>query len=594
LRVVKKVLGGDPFDGLPALTYVFASSKARARVVSAATLTICSAALTGCTGQIEGPSGSASPSVAGAGGGAGSTSVPGAMPQTGVDPGRAGIHRLNNAEYDNTVRDLLGTSSQPAAMFLAEEGLNFDNTATALGMTTAQYEGYFNAARDLMVESLANAAESARFMSCTPAASADPCARQLITTFGMQIYRRPLETADIDRAMKVYDADIARAQTGTEAIGQALRAMLSAANFLYRIEYDQAPTSTTPHALSGYELASRLSYLTFSSMPDAALFDAAKNGQLATPGALEATLDRLLADPKASAFVESFAGQWLSTRKLLTHSVTAQVFPTYTPELSDAMIGEGNLWFQEFLNQDRPLSDWFTADFNYVNDVLAQHYGMPVPGTGAKLVRVEVTTDQRRGFLGLASFLTQTSVPSRTSPTSRGNWVLSQLLCSPPPPPPGNVPKLDDSAAPADASQPTGAENVRVRLEKHRQDPTCAGCHALLDPIGLGLERYDGIGRYRETYGNGDPIDPAGTLPDGTAFAGADQLGALVGKDPRFSACAASKLFTYALGREIEPLDAATVQKLNEGWAARGLTFKNLLKEIVVSDAFRFRRGEPE
>jgi hypothetical protein len=590
----KKSAGGDPFDSLPALTCVFASPKARAGLVSAATLAICSAALTGCTGQLEGPSGAGQPTTAGAGASAGANVAPGALPQTGADPGRVGIHRLNNAEYDNTLRDLLGTASQPAALFLAEEGLNFDNTASALGMTTSQYEGYFNAARDLMVESLANDAQRARFMSCTPAVAADPCARQIIGTFGLQIYRRPLEAGEIDRALQVYDADIARQQSGTEAIGQALRAMLSGANFLYRIEYDQSPTSTAPHALSGYELASRLSYLTFSSMPDAALFEAAKNGQLAEPTALEASVDRLLADPKASAFVESFAGQWLSTRKLLTHSVTAQVFPTYTPELSDAMIAEGNAWFQDFLSQDRPISDWFTADFNYVNDLLAQHYGMPAPGTGKQLVRVEVTTDQRRGFLGLASFLTQTSVPSRTSPTSRGNWVLSQLLCSPPPPPPGNVPKLDDSAAPADASQPTGTENVRVRLEKHRQDPTCAGCHALLDPIGLGLERYDGIGRYRETYGNGDAIDPAGSLPDGTAFAGADQLGALVGKDPRFSACAASKLFTYALGREIEPLDAATVQTLNESWAARGLTLKNLLKEIVVSDAFRFRRGEPE
>jgi hypothetical protein len=509
-----------------------------------------------------------------------------------VDPGRVGIHRLNNTEYNNTVRDLLGTALQPAATFLAEEGFSFDNTANALGMTPPQYEGYLKAANNLMVESLGNPAQRARFMSCTPAAAADPCARQIIGTFGMKIYRRPLEAAEVDRAMKVYDADFARAKNGSEAIGQALRAMLSAANFLYRIEYDPDPTSRTPHPLSSYELASRLSYLHWSSMPDAALFDSAKSGLLLEPATLEATVDRLLADIKEGAFVESFAGQWLDIRNLYTHSITPQIFPTYTTALSDAMMTESYMWFQEFLSKDRPLTDWFTADFNYVNDVLAQHYGFPAAKAG-QFTRVEVTTDQRRGFLGLSSFLTLTSVPSRTSPTTRGAWLLSELLCSPPPPPPPNVPDLNASAEPDAGSQPSGTENVRVRLEKHRAAPACAACHNSFDPIGLGLERFDGIGRYREAYGNGDPIVPTGELPDKTTFAGALDLGALLAKDPRFSVCAASKMFTYAMGREIENYDAVVMQNLTGKWAARGLTLKNLIKEVVLSDAFRFRRGEP-
>jgi Protein of unknown function (DUF1592)/Protein of unknown function (DUF1588)/Protein of unknown function (DUF1585)/Protein of unknown function (DUF1595)/Protein of unknown function (DUF1587) len=523
----------------------------------------------------------------------GSTS-PDTTPQPGVDPGRVAIHRLNNTEYDNTVRDLLGTTSKPADTFLAEEGFGaFDNSATSLGMTTAQYESYLQAADDLMVESLANQAARARFMSCTPTAAADACARQIIQTFGMQIYRRPLETAEVDRAMKVYDADFARSKNGGDAIGQALQAMLSAANFLYRIEYDPSPSSTVSHALSGYELASRLSYLHWSSMPDAALFDAAKSGELLKAATLESTVDRLLADPKASAFVESFAGQWLQVRKLFTHSVTAQIFSTFTTTLADAMIAEGDAWFQEFLNHDRPLSEWFTADFNFVNDESAQNYGITPPGMGNQLVKVEVTTDQRRGFLGLASFLTVTSVPSRTAPTNRGAWVLSQLLCSPPPAPPPDVPKLDETPDPMDAGKPDGV-NVREKLEAHRANPTCNACHQLMDPIGLGLERFDGMGRYREAYGNGDPIAPQGMLPDGTAFSGPDELGALLGKDPRFAACVASKMYTYALGREIESLDAATMQSVQEKWAARGPTFRSLMKEVVLADAFRFRRGEPE
>jgi hypothetical protein len=247
------------------------------------------------------------------------------------------------------------------------------------------------------------------------------------------------------------------------------------------------------------------------------------------------------------------------------------------------------------LTRDRPLSEFFTADFNFVNDVLAQHYGFAAPGSGAQLVRVEVTTDQRSGFLGLAGFLTHTSVPSRTSPTERGAWVLGELLCSPPPPPPPDVPKLDDAADP-DAMESVGAENVRERLERHREEgTTCAACHSQFDPMGLGLERYDGIGRYREQYPNGDAIIAEGVMPDGASFAGPIELGALIGADPRFSACAASMLLGYALGRDIDgEADQKLTDRLNQRWAARGLTLRNLLKEVVLSDGFRFRRGEPE
>lgn len=560
-------------------------------IVSAATLALGGLLLLGCNGSIDGSMGNAGgpPVVPSGGNGPG----PGPTPDANIDPGRVGIHRLNNTEYNNTVRDLLGTASKPAAKFLAEDGNHFDNNAASLIMSPAQYEKYFGAAGELMVEALANPTNAARFLTCVPAAAADPCARQIIDTFGMQIHRRPLETAEVDRALDVYNADLARGSTGSEAIAQALRAMLASASFLYRIELDPNPSSLVPHALSGYELASRLSYLQWSTMPDAALFEQARKGELAQPAALEATVDRLLADPKASAFIESFAGQWLDIRKLLTHSVEVDVFPSFTLPLADAVIAEGQLWFQDFLNQDRPMSEWFTADFNYVNDTLAKHYGFPSPGSGEQFTRVTVTTDQRRGYLGLASFLTRTSVPSRTSPTERGAWVLSELLCDAPPSPPPGIPTLEASAKPGDMSA-LGAENVRDRLERHRSDPACSSCHQLFDPIGLGLERYDGIGRYREAYGNGDAIQPQGVMPDGTPFAGPDELGAILGRDPRFNACIASQMFTYALGREVEGFDAPTMTKLQVRWASRGPTLKNLMKEVVLTDAFRFRRGEAE
>ena len=557
-------------------------------------LSLVAFATAACGSSIE-SNGKGQPGAGGSGQGSGGTTsiAGGPVIEANIDPGRVPIHRLNNTEYNNTVRDLLGTSAQPASSFLAEEGLNFDNTASALGMTSAQYEAYFKAAADLMTEAGKTPAELSRFLTCTPTKAADPCARQIVEAFGAKVYRRPLETAEVDRAMKVFDGAMERMLSGTDAMLLTLRAMLSAANFLYRVEYDPNPASVTPHVVSGYELASRLSYLTWSSMPDDALFAKAKDNSLLTNATLEAELTRLLADPKANAFIESFAGQWLDIRKLVTHSVTPQVFSTYTPALSDAMLQEGYLWFQEFVNQDRPLSDWFTADFNYVNDSLAQHYGMPAAG-GSALKRVAVTTDQRKGFFGLASFLTHTSFPSRTSPTLRGAWVLSELLCSPPPPPPNDIPKLDESATPDEMAEAPGTENVKQRLERHRTEAACAACHRILDPIGLGLERFDGIGRYREAYGNGDAIDPAGMLPDGTAFAGTDQLGELIGKDPRFATCVASKLYTYALGREVETYDAALLTKLQADWTTRGLTIRNLMKEVVLSNAFRFRRGEAQ
>lgn len=555
----------------------------------AAVLALASLACSSTEGGGNDANGGGSGSSAGSGG----TSEPPVI-RPDVDPGRVAIHRLNNTEYNNTVRDLLQTQSAPAANFLAEEGLSFDNIASALGMTGAQYEKYFGAARDLMTEVGANPTQLGRFMTCTPAASPDPCARTIIEAFGQKVYRRPLDGDEVNRAMRVFDAEMTRSNSGKDALVLTVRAMLSAANFLYRIEYDENPASLTPHALSPYELASRLSYLHWSSMPDDALFAAAKDRSLLGNAALEAQVERMLKDGKGAAFIESFAGQWLDIRKLVTHSVTPQVFPSYTTALSDSMLQEGYLWFQEFVAQDHPLSDWFTADYNYVNDALAQHYGMPAPGSGAQLTRVSVTTDQRRGFLGLASFLTHTSFPSRTSPTLRGVWVISELLCSPPPPPPADIPKLEESATPDEANQPAGSENVKERLERHRSEPACKACHAILDPIGLGLERYDGVGRYRESYGNNDAIDPAGVLPDGTPFAGPEQLGQLVGQDARFSACVASKAFTYALGREIEASDAMPLTALEARWTQRGKNFRNLLKEVVLSDAFRFRRGEAQ
>jgi len=548
------------------------------RRVPAAVLTLLA---TGCVGAIGG-------------GDSGDSPAPGMNPPqttTGApaDPGRVGIHRLNNLEYNNTARDLLGTSSTPAQNFLAEEAAGFDNIASALGMTAAQFEAYYNAARGLRDEVFANPSLMARLGTCTPSVANDPCASQIISELGGRIYRRPLSAEEVSRALGLYNEDFARSADPIAAIGEVLRGMLSSAGFLYRIEFDPSPASLATHALTGFELASRLSFLHWSSMPDSELFGLAQSGALADRATLEAQVDRMLADPKAKSFVESFGGQWLDMRDMIGHGVTPEVFPSFSEPLRNAMMTEGYLWFSEFLTQDRNIGDWFKADFNYVNDTLAQHYGFPAPGSGEEFVRVEVTADERRGFLGLGQFLTRTSFPSRTSPTLRAVWVLSNLLCDEPPQPPPDIPELDDPNAQNAAA---GIENVRDRLSVHRSDPKCAACHNMLDPIGLAFEHFDGIGQYRTQYGNGDPVDASGTLPDGRSVNGLVEMSDTLSEDPRFSACGTEKVFTYAHGRWPEDSDEPYLEQIHDGWTARGLTMRNLIKEVVVNDTFRFRRGE--
>jgi hypothetical protein len=557
-----------------------------------------SAALSGCGGSGEGSgegdtAGAGGEGAGGEGAGGMANNIPSDLkPEVeGADPGRVAIHRLNNTEYNNTVHDLLGTNLQPASGFLSEEGLTFDNIASSLGMTPPQYEAYFNAAKTLADDVFGNPTLTAGIMTCVPTMADDPCATQIINAFGLRAFRRPLSETEVTAARGVFNEELARKNDGTLAIKQVVLAMLASPGFLYRVEADADPNSVTVHPLNGYELASRLSYFQTSSMPDDELMNLAATGELLKGDVLEAQVDRLIATPRVGTFIESFAGQWLDVRELITHSVQSEIFPTYTNALRDAMMQETYMWFYDFLSTDRDVNTWFTADFNYVNGVLAQHYGFPAPSDPNAFTKVEITTDQRVGFLGLASFLTQTSFPSRTTPPKRAAWVLSELLCAPPAQPPPNVPKLDD---PNDTEAPApGTENVRARLEVHRDNDDCRGCHSLLDPIGLGLEQYDGIGQYRDHYGNGDPIDASGEFPDGTKFNGAAELSQIMSSDQRFANCMTKKVFSYALGREIDKTaDTPYLDKIRTDWTSRGTNLRNLIKEVVQSDTFRFRRGE--
>lgn len=565
------------------------------------------ALLGACTGDIGpsdqdspvGPGSSAGASGAGSGGagagngGTGANGSAGAGGQ-GADPaaqaGRVGIHRLNNLEYDNTVRDLLGVSSTPANTFIADEkALGFDNIAAAFGMTEAQYEQYFNAADALVETAFADPALRERIVTCQPSGPSDTaCTERILRDFGLRAFRRPLQDADLEPLEEL----AAQARTLGEdfegSIKHVVKAMLSSVPFLYRLELDPNPDAPEPRALDGYELASRLSYLLWSTMPDRELFDAAESGELLQEATLRSQLARMLADDRASAFIESFGGQWLGLRDLKSHQVDTDVFPAWNDALRDAMIEEGLYFFGELLHGDVPMTEFFTADFNYVSRPLAELYGLQ-GDFGDQPKRVTDTTDHRRGFLGLAAFLTRSSFSYRTAPTLRGKWILENLLCQDIPPPPPNIPKLDEETEPGVDPQTL---NVRDRLAMHRENPACASCHSTLDPMGLGLESFDAIGRYRDQYAGGDPVDATGELPTGETFDGLQELTTILAQDERLLDCTTDKLMTYALSRELVAADTPYKRAIRASFAADGASLKSLLEQIVTSEPFRNRAGE--
>jgi hypothetical protein len=395
--------------------------------------------------------------------------------------------------------------------------------------------------------------------------------------------------AEVDSLMTMVALAKTNGDTIEQGYGLALQAALLSPNFVFRVEIDSSPTSMTPHALGDYELASRLSYFLWSTMPDDDLFEAAQAKTLATPATLAAQVARMLKSAKAQALVDNFAGQWLYVRKIDEAQPDTMAFPSFDEDLRGAMKTETQKLFSEILFNGLGADKLLTSDFTFVNDRLAKHYGLPLPGSSS-FQRVSLLGNtQRGGFLANAGILMVTSHPTRTSPVLRGKWVMTELLCQDvPPPPPGVNVKID--------METMANETLRQRLERHRADAVCASCHKLMDPIGFGLENYDGIGAYRTTDGN-VPIDSRGQLPDGQTFSGPQQLAALVAADPDFARCATQKLYTYALGRAPDDaathLDGVTLDKLVDGFVKNGFRLDQLITSLVTSPTFLTRRGDP-
>jgi hypothetical protein len=368
------------------------------------------------------------------------------------------------------------------------------------------------------------------------------------------------------------------------ALRTVLTAILSSPKFLFRVEVDNTPDDPTIHALSDNELATRMSYTLWASTPDAQLLDLADQGTLSRPEVYAAEIDRMLKSPLALGLAHDFAGQWLKTAPLATTQPDPKQFPNFDESLRAAMQAELDAYFTDFLSEDRPFHDLLDADFAFVNDRLAAHYGLPLPGS-ATVVKVPVPAGTLGGLLSRAGIMTATSHPDRTSPVRRGAWVLSALLCAAPPPPPPNIPAL-----PGTGTQ--GGKTMKERLAVHRADPACASCHAAMDPIGLGLENFDAIGQWRTTD-QGEPIDPSGTLSDGRSFTDPKSLAQLLKQDTRLNACVARKLWEYSLGRSLTDQDATVLAGLGVQWGQAGNRLGDLLKRLLNSRAFLARRGGP-
>ena len=412
------------------------------------------------------------------------------------------------------------------------------------------------------------------------------CARRSVTGFLARAFRRPVSSADVEPYVRLAEAAAARGESFGEAMAIAVQAALVSPDFLFRIEEDVPATPQAAyHPISQHELATRLSYFLWSSMPDAELRAAADRGELRTPAVLEAQVRRMLADPKAVALVEEFGGQWLQFRALEAVQPDRDRFPDFDNYLRLSMREETVRFFEGIVRDDRSVLEFLDADYTFLNERLARHYG--VEGvSGPEFRRVRLSMPERGGVLSHASVLTVSSYATRTSPVMRGKWILDNLLDAPPPDPPAGVPALDETAVGTTVS-------MRQQMEAHRANPTCAACHRRMDPLGFGLENYDAIGAWRTTEG-AFAIDASGQLPDGRSFEGPAELRRILTADrDDFTRALTSKLLTYALGRGLERFDRRTVRAIVEALPSHEYRFSGLVLEVVNSLPFQQRRGSP-
>lgn len=497
-------------------------------------------------------------------------------------PGRVTLRRLNRAEYNNTIRDLCGLDLNLAADFPSDDvGNGFDNIGDVLSLSPILLEKYLAAAQTVAERMLADPTARNRFF-VHEAETEDEriaVAQKNVAQFAELAFRRPLTQSESERLFEIARFAWSQDSPQDEIFQTVIAALLSNPHFLFRVERDvPADDEDGIRHLDDFELASRLSYFLWSSMPDDQLFQAARSGELTRPEVLVAQAKRMLADPRSQALVENFAGQWLQLRDVSRLTPDPDLFPEFDDDLRLAMRRETELFFEAVVREDRSVLEFLTADFTYVNERLARHYEMQGI-SGSEFQRVALS-DQRRGILTHASILMLTSNPTRTSPVKRGKWILDNFLGEPPPPPPADVPELEDDA------ETLGS--LREQMEQHRSNPACAVCHLKMDALGFGLENFDAVGAWRDRDGRFD-IDASGQLPGAQNFSGAAQLMQILSdeKKSEFCSCLARKMLTYALGRGLTSSDRCSVNDIVTALKENEFRFESLIAAIVVSDPFR-------
>jgi Protein of unknown function (DUF1592)/Protein of unknown function (DUF1588)/Protein of unknown function (DUF1587)/Protein of unknown function (DUF1585)/Protein of unknown function (DUF1595)/Planctomycete cytochrome C len=442
-----------------------------------------------------------------------------------------------------------------------------------------------------------------RLLACDSTKSKRDQTKEILQRFATRAFRRPATAEEVERLVKLVEASEAAKMKPEAAIQLAMQAVLVSPKFLFRIELDDRPDSNDPHPIGEYPLASRLSYFLWASMPDAELFDLAAKKQLSTN--LDAQVKRMLKDPKAKTLVDNFVMQWLQLKRLSTLSPDQKMFKDFNEQLRSAMVTETRMFFEELVREDRSILDIIDGNYTYLNGRLSGLYGiadtkgsdwnnkLKTPGSKEipweEFVRVELPKNHARGgILTQASILTVTSNPTRTSPVKRGRWVLEQVLGTPPPPPPPEVPELKED------KDAISSGSLRKRMEEHRKNVACAGCHQKMDDMGFAFENFNAIGGYRWKDGDFD-IDPAGVLPDGAKFKNPQELKSILkGKSDLISRNLAEKMLIYATGRGLEWYDNRTLDAIVAGTRKGDFKFSALVAEVVKSDPFRLRRGKAQ
>lgn len=502
------------------------------------------------------------------------------------DPGRPAIRRLNRVEYDNSIRDLFGLELSPGQSFSPDgSSYGFDTIADALSIAPVQVEQYYDAAGKVLdaVFKDRKALAAVFIKQAGPGVDARAAAREVIASFALRAYRKPVPDDHLEQLLGIYDAAVAAKRPFNLSVRSAMHAVLISPRFLIRIE-EHDDKATGAYRVASYDMASRLSYFLWSSPPDVELLTLAAENRLQDPAVIEQQARRMLKDPRSRALAENFAGQWLQLRNLADHQPDAKTFPQFTPTLRTAMQEEAYLFISELVRNDRPVIDLIDANYTFLNEELAKHYG--IDGVkGERMQRVALTDRRRGGVVTMGAVLTITADPGRTNIPRRGNYVMGTILGVPPPPPPPEVPQL------ASAKADTAGKTLRQLLELHRSNPECASCHAKTDPLGFGLENYDAIGRWRDKEGD-LAIDATGTLPSGESFNGALEMKKiLLDRKQAFSRGLTESMLIYALGRGLQRDDECVVKDALDALEKDSWRLSSLVTTIVRSYPFTHRRN---